>query len=254
MAVYPGEYRLNFDVEISPQMVDPDSYSVLITKRDKTKKTLPISIVFAAKPLIYVSSLCGLQMFRYTENEIGQIQMSRRLYSVFLVTLILLLLIFNKPVSWIDTRLDLPLNVLTKTFGTLHNVELVCSILISSFCNNTLNLKFFRIFDRVDVHYKTPRSGSRKVKWLSIVLILVPCVEFCFSFILRKFQIRNLPVHLTFFVLSMQGSMIIFIAINLFLKQLMLNFLLELKADTIIGMPEEKAFKALPVIKIIKVI
>lgn len=213
----------------------PNSFSLLLTKGEKEEDVSLIPFVLAAKPLFYLASICGLQMFQYSKNKIRKLNNYRRAYSAFIVTLLVVLVTNIKPSSWSDTRVDVPLNILTQLFSYLHNLEIICCVLITSFKNSTKNVEFIATLNSVDSHFKFSKNSFSRLRLLSVFLVLAPLSELICTFFLRRFLIRNLPVHLTFFIISVQGSIIIFLIILLYGKQMTLNFLLERKAAATIG-------------------
>lgn len=184
------------------------------------------SIANAIKPLMYLSSVFGMNMIKYSNNDVIKVKPSSKLYSLFIMAAIISLLIFVKPNSWKYTQLDIPLNILTKSYGILHTFEALYSVFIVSFANSQNYVEMFRVLHKVDWHFGITKRMLSTRKILSILLIILPIGQTFCTFYLRKFNIRNAVAHLSFFIIMLQGSIIIFFTANIFVKHYMLNQLL----------------------------
>ncbi|XP_021189535.3 uncharacterized protein LOC110375650 isoform X1 [Helicoverpa armigera] len=207
---------------------DENNFNVIITKNKVTKKDMLFSIAFAAKPLIYFASLFGSKLVSYEKNDIRKIMWFSRLYSLlFTVHHILAGMVFARPLSWRYTKSDVPLNVLTKTFGILSILEGAYSVLCTSVWNPKFYLEIFNKLDAIDTHFRVSRTVFGRRRIISIFLVILPAGQLISCILLTRFRVQNIAAYLNFFVLMLQGAILYFFVINIYLKLLWLNNILE---------------------------
>lgn len=220
------------------RFVPAKDFCVILASDNEINISHKFSLAFAAKPLLYFSNVFGMNMIKYSGNGFIKVKASSKVYSLAFVGAIISLLIFVRPNSWKYTQLDIPLNILTKSYGTLQTFEALYSVFIVSFANSQNYVEMFQVLQKVDWHFGISKNmlGTRRV--ISIGLVFLPIAQTFCTFFLRKFDIRNSVSHLTFFLTMLQGSLIIFFTINIFIKYLMLNHLLIVKTSG--SIPEHK--------------
>ncbi|KAL0832184.1 hypothetical protein ABMA28_001639 [Loxostege sticticalis] len=220
------------------RFVPAKDFCVILACDNEINISQKFSLAYAAKPLLYFSNVFGMNMIKYSGNGFIKVKASSKVYSLAFVGAIISLLIFVRPNSWKYTQLDIPLNILTKSYGTLQTFEALYSVFIVSFANSQNYVEMFQVLQKVDWHFGISKNmlGTRRV--ISIGLVFLPIAQTFCTFFLRKFDIRNSVSHLTFFLTMLQGSLIIFFTINIFIKYLMLNHLLIVKTSG--SIPEHK--------------
>lgn len=232
-----------------------NTFSVIICKNNVKKNTSKYSLVVAAKPLNYFMSLFGSKLVSYKKNEILSVTLLNKLYALFLIAahLFIILAIF-KPRSWIDTRSDVPLNILTKTFGILSIIEGDYSIFCIAIFNSQYFVKLFKKLDELDTVFHVSKAVFIRRRILSTFLVILPVGQLLSTFWLRKFNIQNIGAHINFFFLMLQGSIFYFVIVNIYVKLLMLNALLIKIVQSTMSKQREIIFKDTICDWIIKVI
>ncbi|XP_063827024.1 uncharacterized protein LOC135076500 isoform X1 [Ostrinia nubilalis] len=183
-------------------------------------------MAIAVKPFTYLISIFGMKMIEYSNDEIIKVKAFSKLYSVSFVAAIISLTIFVKPVSWKYTQLDIPLNILTKSYGILHTAEALYSVLIVSFANSQNYVEMFGVLSKIDWHFGTSKKMFLTRRIMGVCLLILPIVQVLSTCYLRKFNIRNFGAHLSFFLIMLQGSIILLFILNIFMKHFVLNNLL----------------------------
>ncbi|XP_050562818.1 uncharacterized protein LOC118269537 [Spodoptera frugiperda] len=166
----------------------------------------------------------------------------RCLHMVFLANSCGLNAIF-KPRSWIDTRSDVPLNILTKTFGILSIIEGDYSIFCIAIFNSQYFVKLFKKLDELDTVFHVSKAVFIRRRILSTFLVILPLGQLLSTFWLRKFNIQNIGAHINFFFLMLQGSIFYFVIVNIYVKLLMLNALLIKIVQSTMSKQREIIFK-----------
>ncbi|CAH0399210.1 unnamed protein product [Chilo suppressalis] len=218
-------------------------FSIILTKKDRMKERINVcSMANSAKPLTYFASFFGLQMIRYCNGSVFKVNLLRKFYCLVVVATIISLAVFVRPFSWRYTKADVPLNMLTKSYSVFHTIEAIHVIFITTFGNSTYYVKLFKILDSTDRHFGLSKKMFKIRIITSILLILLPVIQTSYTFWLSKFNINNIGLHFTFFMIMVQGAIIIFFSINIYLKQMMLNKLLILKTLNTIPSQKRKLF------------
>lgn len=214
-------------------------FSVILRNDLNSKNFKSISPQFSnansMKPLVYFSSAFGMQIIQYSSNDISKVKMFRKLYCACVVLTIISVYVFLRPVAWKYTLQDIPLNVLTKGYTLLSIFDGLYASIIMTFSKSQNYIELFKLLDDLDYHFGTFKTMSKKRFLLSIFFVILPTIQVSFTFWLRKFDIFNIGPHLIFFLLMLQGAIIMFFAFNIFLKYLMFRYLLTKKTDMTIS-------------------
>lgn len=198
----------------------------IISKNQVSKKVSPYSLVIAAKPLIHFASIFGSKVVSFEKNNVVSTKFYSKFYSlIFIITYIAVSMII-KPMSWHETKSDVPLNILTRTFGMLSIIEAVYSIFAIAIFNSKHYVELFNKLANVDTHFRVTKTVFRRRRLISIIMVVLPIVQVLCTLWLRKFHLQNIGAHINFFLIMLQGSILYFIVINIYLRILMLNTLL----------------------------
>ncbi|CAH0674047.1 unnamed protein product [Spodoptera exigua] len=204
-----------------------NTFSVIINKNNAKTNISKYSLVVAAKPFNYFISLFGSKLVSYGENEITGVTYFNKLYAVFLIAAhLFIVLAIYRPRSWIDTMSDIPLNILTKTFGILSIIEGDYSIFCTAIFNSQYFVELFNKLDELDTVFHVSKAVFTRRRILSTLLVVLPVGQLLSTFWLRKFNIQNIGAHINFFFLMLQGSIFYFVIVNIYVKLLMLNAVL----------------------------
>ncbi|KAH9639364.1 hypothetical protein HF086_002053 [Spodoptera exigua] len=204
-----------------------NTFSVIINKNNVKTNISKYSLVVAAKPFNYFISLFGSKLVSYGENEITGVTYFNKLYAVLLIAAhLFIVLAIYRPRSWIDTMSDIPLNILTKTFGILSIIEGDYSIFCTAIFNSQYFVELFNKLDELDTVFHVSKAVFTRRRILSTLLVVLPVGQLLSTFWLRKFNIQNIGAHINFFFLMLQGSIFYFVIVNIYVKLLMLNAVL----------------------------
>lgn len=237
---YTGDFKIR-KVGILSDSTNTNAFSLILNGNKKIYGLLTkYQFTNAAKPLMFFTSLFGIRMIRYHKFDISKVKSISKIYCFSIVGVIITLLAYVKPVSWIDTKSDIPLNILTKAYGLLTVLEVTYSIFIASFGNSVHYVKFFNTIDDIDCHFGTSKGTFIKGRLAAWMFILIPILQVSSTFLLRKFHVNNSGSHLIFFLLVLQGSVIVFFIISIYLKLIILNMLLVKKI--MMGLTTEKKY------------
>lgn len=202
-------------------------FDILVSKKEVDKKVSPYSLVVAAKPLIYFASIFGAKLVSYEKNYIVSTNFFYKFYALFVIIAhIVLSTVVITPRSWFDTKSDVPLNILTKTFSTFINIEVLYLVFCIAVFNTKHYVELFNKFDNIDSYFSMSKSVFRRRRLVSIILVMLPIVQVSSSCCLRKFHWQNIGAHINFFLIMLQGSILYFVVVNIYLRIVMLNTLL----------------------------
>ncbi|CAH1635738.1 unnamed protein product [Spodoptera littoralis] len=194
----------------------------------------------------YSRSIQNMRQVNYPNNQLCSGMSSR--FTCRCVYMVLLakscgLNAIYKPRSWIDTRSDVPLNVLTKTYGILSIIEGDYSIFCIAIFNSQYFVELFNKLDELDTVFHVSKAVFTRRRILSTFLVILPVAQLLSTFWLRKFNIQNIGAHINFFFLMLQGSIFYFVIVNIYVKLLMLNALLMKILRTTMSKQREIIFK-----------
>lgn len=223
---YSGGFKMTKVGLLDSGVRNSNGFSVTWNNITNKNGFLKYNFSNAARPIVYFTTLFGNQMIRYQHYDILKVKPISKLCCCLFICVIITLMACVNPVSWVDTKSDLPLNILTKTYGFLHTVEVIYSIVIVSFGNSIFYVDLFKIIDSIDGHYGTSKGTFLRGRTTAWILILLPILQVICTFWLRKFHINNTVAHLTFFLIVLQGSVIVFFVIHIYMKLIVLNMLI----------------------------
>lgn len=214
-------------------------FSVIIRNNKHLEKSERSSNAQSIKPLVYFSTVFGMKFINYSSGKVTEVKVLSKLYCIFFMLATISLFIFVKPFSWKYTLQDIPLNILTKCFGIFTIFEALYSVVIINFSKSPCYVEILKLFDDLDYHFGISKSMPKKRFVMSSLLVILPLLQGSCTFWMRKFSIYNIGYHLIFFLVMLQGAIIIFFASNIFINYLMLNHLLINKTN--LNIPEHKS-------------
>lgn len=236
---YVNDFKISKDNKIHPDRANKNSFSVIITNKVKNRFS-QYSITNAAKPLIHFASLFGAKLISYEKNKFVKIKLLSKLYSVLVIIIFIILsMVIRGPLTWHDTKSDVPLNILTRTYGILNIAEAVYSVFSVAFLNNEYYVELFKKFDDIDNNLGISKKVFGRRRFLSVLLVIFPILQTFLIFWWRRFDIQNIGSHLTFFLVMLQGSLVYFFVLNIYIKLLMLNIILMKKVKKTISKQKE---------------
>lgn len=226
--------------------------NVFSLKINKKNMKIEHDVVEAAKPLIYFIRLFGMQTLRCLKKDIIQANLIMKFYSLIIILIIIFLALFLRPISWVDTKDDPPLYILTKVYVILQVIEVVHSIFITSIWSNITYVELFKKLSSVDGHYGINKTLTRKRRFTAIFLIFLVAVQCVVTSSLRKFHVNNILTQFTITCLMLQGIFSTFILLNMYLHLLILNMIISKKINKL-HIRHQFIFKDTLLNKIIKV-
>lgn len=205
--------------------------NIEITSNKKTNNIITkYSTINAIKPFIFFSSICANRMFSYTKNGIMTIGKLSKIYNIVFFLFIIIIMILLKPKSWTYTESDIPLNIITKTFGFCHIFELLFILIDNKFFNSENYVLFFVAIENIDNHLKIMnKTIFQRVRLFSIFIACLPVLEYVYSRILGGFQVNNIGVQITFLLFMSQGATIGLMVILFYVRVLIFSILLRKK-------------------------
>lgn len=206
-------------------------FSLIIDNdRSEMRYANKYSICNAIKPFIFFITIFGTRLFGYSNNGIKKVSKLFKLHNLFIIALFIILIVVLKPTSWSYTKSDVPLNILTILFGFLHNIEAIYLIVAVKFCNDSNYVNLFLYLEDIDIHLGfISKKVYYYIRSFAIILVVVPIVQYMSSFYLRKFNINNIGVQTSFFLLMIQGATIELIMLNLYVRIYIFNIFMEKK-------------------------
>ncbi|XP_045524366.1 uncharacterized protein LOC123714218 isoform X1 [Pieris brassicae] len=197
-----------------------------------TSNSFPtFSIAHASKPLINLSTIFGMQNVRFNKMDIKRVSIFNKFYCVLILSLLIIVIVYIPPLSWKETKSDLPLNILTRLFGVLQTFEIFYYVFIVSFGNASYYWNLYKTLNSLDNHYEKRLKMFRKRRYFAIFLMFTPLLLSSFTFYLRKFTIHNVVAQITFFIVMLQGVNFVYFIVNIFVEVLIFKAVLFKKVE-----------------------
>lgn len=205
-----------------PNLNNSSIFTVTLNKTDRKIPKYP-SLSKAFKPLSYFSSLVAMNAIRYTKSGISKVNIWSRLYCILIITIFLTaIIIIRQRVTWRETKTDLPLTIIAKTFTALQCTELIYDIFVTSFCNSGDFIKIFKMIDEVDGHFNQSKKLFIKRRILSICLVVIVIIVVCCTWLI-SFNLISTITYFTFLIVLLQGVNCVSYAIIIYVQFLNFN-------------------------------
>lgn len=220
--------------------VNQDCSFVIINRKNKVTEISSYSLAVAIKPLVIFTSIVGPHVLQYKGSDIVKTKFMYKLHTFLVIVAYLVLTSLIQPESWYKTITDYPLNILTKTYGVVNVIETTYFLFMTAFCNNSKFIHLFKNLIKIDNHFGCSKIAFKRRRSVSIIFLLTPIVLTQCSFFMRYFNIQNISAYVTFFLLMVQGTIICFMIVTIFIKLLNLNKVLEKKVKHRISEQKQK--------------
>lgn len=223
-------YKSNFGIQsfkVEPAPLNRNAFSVII-QNDKEKKTKSTySIAYAYKPLLYLSGLFAMNIFKFSRKcGIKKISKMNKLYSLFIIATYLATASIVRPIAWQQTKADIPLTILSKIYGVVLAFEIIYGAFIIAFGKNFHYIALLRALEDIDEHFGNAKQLYLKRRKISTIMTMLPPIHIGITFIFESFRILTILKYYSSSLLLLQGMIIIYFIILIYGQIVLFNILL----------------------------
>ncbi|XP_050349389.1 uncharacterized protein LOC126772832 [Nymphalis io] len=186
-------YKSDFAVQYYDKklfFVNRNAFTVTSNNNKEDKTINRYSLAYTMKSLSYLSSLFGMSYIKYSKYGIKKVNKFNKIYCLIIIISFITWYVINNIHIMKTGQLvaDLPLIIITKTFGVMEIVEIVHNTFITTFKNSAYFLRLIKTIDSIDDHFQRTKKHFIKSRIFAIVMTILPFLFFSLKYLLENYK------------------------------------------------------------------